>query len=90
MAPANQYNVNVGGVGSAEGQPNNRDKPCSRNSSATTIRTMLRTWGEKLETADGTREVVCSMGIDRCPFSPFPFNAPTDKPSGRKMPLTIF
>ena len=43
IAPANQYMVSIGGVGNGEGQPNSRDRPCSRNNSATTMRTMLRT-----------------------------------------------
>ena len=43
IMPANQYIVSTGGVANGDGQPNSRDRPCSRNNSATAMRTMLRT-----------------------------------------------
>ena len=43
IAPANQYIESSAGVGSGDGQPNRREVPCSKNSSAATMRTMLST-----------------------------------------------
>src|SRR5436305_13754537 len=46
IAPANQYSENNGGDGSGDGKPNSREVPCSRNSSAVTMRNRLNTVGE--------------------------------------------
>src|SRR3569833_1312410 len=47
IAPANQYIVNTGGVGSGDGNPTMRDRPCSRNKSAALMRRMLSTYGAR-------------------------------------------
>ena len=55
IAPENQASENSAGVGIGCGKPNNFERPCSKKRSATTIRTMLRTYGDQ-----------CDQAVDCC------------------------